>query len=73
MPGMQLELFRFKQAVNERLTKLEEAGFGPRFFKHDPTLWKDDPTHAKVVANRMGWVDIPNAMACRMTQLSVLM
>ncbi len=30
--------------------------FVPRLFKKDPTLWKSDAEHQKVILNRLGWL-----------------
>src|SRR5262249_56118477 len=60
---MQLQLGRYQVAVDKRLTALAAARFGERFWAHDAALWKDDPAHAKVIRNRMGWLEVAPAMA----------
>ncbi|HEY6572371.1 MAG TPA: transaldolase, partial [Candidatus Eisenbacteria bacterium] len=40
----------------ERLASLNAAA---RLFDRDPSLWKDDPAHAAVIRNRLGWLDSP--------------
>jgi glucose-6-phosphate isomerase len=49
-------------AVDARLDHLEEQRFAARLWRHDDTLWGDDPEHRQVAANRLGWLDVPGAM-----------
>ena len=51
------------QAVaDETLARLREFRFGRRLWQKDPTLWSDDPAHAKIIANALGWLEAPREM-----------
>lgn len=46
------------------------AGLVDRIWKRDPEVWKPgDPSHAAVVRNRLGWLDLPETMTERLTEL----
>jgi glucose-6-phosphate isomerase len=49
-------------AVDARLDQLEEQRFATRLWRHDDTLWGDDPEHRRVAASRLGWLDVAAAM-----------
>jgi transaldolase/glucose-6-phosphate isomerase len=36
--------------------------FARRLWEHDPTLWKQDPGHQKVIRNALGWLTVPRTM-----------
>lgn len=59
----------FEAAVRGRLDALQAARFAERLLAHDDALWGDDPAHRGVAANRLGWLDSPNAMRARVAEL----
>ncbi|MGQ9625418.1 MAG: hypothetical protein ACUVV0_00740 [Anaerolineae bacterium] len=41
-------------------------------WERDPSLWKEEPEHRKVIANRLGWLDAPDVMSQRLGEFSSL-
>jgi glucose-6-phosphate isomerase len=39
------------------------AELATRLWARDATVWSADPAHQRVAANRLGWLDLPQAMA----------
>jgi glucose-6-phosphate isomerase len=56
-------------AYRETLESLRAADAAARLFAHDPSLWKDDPAHAAVIRNRLGWLDEPARLRGRIGEL----
>ena len=50
-------------AYRDALDRLVAEDAPARLFRRDATLWKDDPQHAAVIANRLGWLDAPAWLA----------
>lgn len=46
-----------KNAVDAEFEKLKKEKVFERLFKKDPTIWKSEPEHQKVILNRLGWLD----------------
>src|SRR5215211_7664281 len=46
-------------SVSKRIAQLETDSVAPRLWKHDPTLWANDPDGQAEVRKRMGWMDSP--------------
>src|SRR5262249_9641384 len=52
------------------LESISEARFGPRLYAKDPSLFTKDKTlHAKI-ANRLGWIDVPQKMLARINEVT---
>ena len=49
--------------VEKGLAELEAARFSERLWSKDPSLWKDDKDHAKLIRHALGWLDAPTTMA----------
>ena len=45
--------------VEAGLAELESARFSERLWAKDPTLWKDDKEHQKLIKHSLGWIDAP--------------
>ena len=45
------------------LLELASARFSQRLWSKDPTLWKSEPAHQKIIRNSLGWLGLPDAMA----------
>ncbi|HLQ66431.1 MAG TPA: hypothetical protein VK123_04265, partial [Candidatus Limnocylindrales bacterium] len=41
-----------------------------RLAARDPALWKDDPAHAAIIRNRLGWLDLPAWVEARAAELA---
>ena len=66
----ELFLGALEPAVNATLERLDREKFPRRFWDHDPTLWKDNAKHAKVIENAMGWLETPHEMLQHVDALS---
>ncbi|MGE5178829.1 MAG: hypothetical protein ACM3PF_07050 [Bacteroidota bacterium] len=53
----------------ETIEALGRAGAVARLADRDPSLWKDDPAHAAVIRNRLGWLDEPGRLRGRIGEL----
>jgi transaldolase/glucose-6-phosphate isomerase len=60
------------QKLEAALQKLEKAGFQKRLFEKDPGLWKKDASHQAVIANRLGWLTVPDWMSGQLYLLDCL-
>jgi transaldolase/glucose-6-phosphate isomerase len=47
-------------SVSRRIAQLEADSVPARLWKHDPTLWTQDPVGQAEVKIRMGWLDSPD-------------
>ena len=62
-PSQEFRLNRSQQAAaSAALAKLGKMEFVRRLLAKDPTLWKQDEEHARVVRNRMGWLEVAGRM-----------
>ncbi|MFH1278119.1 MAG: hypothetical protein ABIK65_07050 [Candidatus Eisenbacteria bacterium] len=48
--------------VGARLEELDRSRFVPRLWEKDPSLWKEDGAHRKVIGNRLGWLSSVRSM-----------
>ena len=55
--------------VDEGLAELQKAMFVQRLWKKDPSLWKEDEAHKKLIKNSLGWLTVPEAMAAGLGQI----
>jgi transaldolase/glucose-6-phosphate isomerase len=46
-------------AVDAGLAELEAARFSERLWSKDPSLWKNDKEHQKLIRRSLGWLDAP--------------
>jgi transaldolase/glucose-6-phosphate isomerase len=46
-------------AVDAGLSELEAARFSERLWAKDPSLWKEDKEHQKLIKHSLGWLDAP--------------
>ncbi len=46
-------------AVDAGLAELEAARFSERLWAKDPSIWKDDKEHQKLIRHALGWLDAP--------------
>jgi glucose-6-phosphate isomerase len=50
--------------------ELEKAEFPARLWQRDPTLWKTEPAHRKIIENALGWLVVPEVMLERVADLA---
>jgi glucose-6-phosphate isomerase len=60
--ALDLSLGAYADAIERRLERLAKDDFPARLWRHDDSLWGDDPERRKVAANRLGWLDVPAQM-----------
>ena len=48
--------------VHATLERLQQQGFPQRLWERDPSLWKNDPAHQRVISNALGWLRVSHAM-----------
>jgi len=56
--------------VDETLDVLEHKNFSRRLWAKDASLWKADPEHQALIANRLGWLTIADTMLGRVGELT---
>ncbi len=53
---------RFPESLTRHLIELQRGGFLARLRDRKIDLWKPDPAHQTVAANRLGWLDVLSLM-----------
>jgi len=51
------------------LDKLRADETVARIWKKDPSVWSSDPEHAKIIANSLGWLTVPEQILARIGEL----
>jgi transaldolase/glucose-6-phosphate isomerase len=68
--GLWKGLAEIAPLVERTLEGLERQDVARRIWAHDPTLWKpNDPAHQKIIANRLGWLDVTDRMRPRLSEI----
>jgi len=62
-------LGEYAEGVGDTLRRLEEQEFQRRLFDKDPSLWPGSPVVREKIANRLGWLTLPETMAERLDEL----
>ncbi len=57
-------------AVPGTLAKLVESRFVERLWTRDPSLWKQEPAHQKIISNSLGWLSVPQLMLTKVGELT---
>jgi glucose-6-phosphate isomerase len=52
----------YEEDFQNALKSLEKENFVARIWEQDPTLWKSDPEHEKIIANALGWLTAVETM-----------
>jgi len=53
---------RLEAAYREELHHLHEGGVVEKIWAKQPGVWKSEPEHAKVIRNRLGWLEVVTPM-----------
>jgi transaldolase / glucose-6-phosphate isomerase len=69
--GEDLRLGSHAAAAERRLARWQAEDFGKRLWRKDPTLWTPDPKTPEI-ADRLGWLDLPESMQARLGALRQL-
>jgi transaldolase/glucose-6-phosphate isomerase len=55
--------------VGEAIKRIENEKFVERIWKKDPTLWKTDEAHKKIISNSLGWLEVADLMFKHASQI----
>src|SRR5271157_4136332 len=55
-------LGHYSDDFKNTLQHLDKENFVTRMRKKDPTLWKSDPKHEKIITNALGWLTVAETM-----------
>jgi len=55
---MKAELGPYSDDVKAALKKMESESWIRRLWRKDPTVWKSDEAHKKIISNALGWVTV---------------
>jgi glucose-6-phosphate isomerase len=56
-------------SYRDALEELARRNAAARLFDRDASLWREEPAHAAVIANRLGWLDSPAWLHTRREEL----
>ncbi|MDI3340136.1 MAG: bifunctional transaldolase/phosoglucose isomerase [Sphaerobacter sp.] len=62
----------FEDAIRSAIERLTRARFVERLWQRDPSLWSDDPQVQATIANRLGWLDVHEAMLGQIDRFTAL-
>jgi len=48
----------YEQAVKATLERIDNEKWISRIWKQDPTVWKTDSAHTKIISNALGWLPV---------------
>lgn len=60
--GFTMSLGKLEPAVKASLAELEKQGFTKRLWDRDPSLWKSEEDHQRVITNSLGWLTVSHSM-----------
>lgn len=63
-------LGKLQSAVDATLQRLDEEKFSRRLWDRDPSLWKKEPEHQKIIKNALGWLTISDSILEHVAQLT---
>ena len=66
---LQINIGDYNHLLNDVLVEMEKARIVDRIWSGDYTLWGSEPAE---ISNRLGWLNIPQAMSCRIDGLQQL-
>jgi glucose-6-phosphate isomerase len=59
---LSVALGEYAGAVNSTLADAERLDVIGRIWNRDPTLWKNEEAHQKIIRNSLGWLTVPGEM-----------
>jgi transaldolase/glucose-6-phosphate isomerase len=62
-------LGHYQAGFESTLKDLDKQKVVSRMWKKDPTVWKDDPEHEKIIGNALGWLKVAQTMQPHVTEL----
>jgi transaldolase / glucose-6-phosphate isomerase len=64
------KLGKLQSAVDATLKRLDEEKFPRRLWDRDPSLWKKEPEHQKIIKNALGWLIVSDSILEHVAQLT---
>ncbi|HKQ03924.1 MAG TPA: bifunctional transaldolase/phosoglucose isomerase [Blastocatellia bacterium] len=58
------------EAVKQTLSRMEKEDWMRRIWRKDPTLWKSDEDHQKIIRNALGWVTVVDLLEANADELA---
>ncbi|MCX6377199.1 MAG: glucose-6-phosphate isomerase, partial [Armatimonadetes bacterium] len=58
------------QSEHDIFAVLEKQAFSERLWRKDPTVWRQGPKGAKVIRNRLGWLNVVETMMPRAAEIT---
>lgn len=55
-------LGKLQPTVDAAISKLDQQNFSKRLAARDPSLWKSEPEHQKIIKNALGWLTVSKGM-----------
>lgn len=55
-------LGKYDDAVSTAIKEADKGDVIRRIWRKDASLWKEDPTHQKIIKNALGWLTVPDQM-----------
>ncbi len=65
----QAALGKYQGSFDSTLKDLDKQKAVSRMWKKDPTVWKDDPEHEKIIRNALGWLKVAETMQPHVAEL----
>ncbi len=62
VPQLVAHLGNYEEPVRSALKEAASANVVGRIWAKDPSLWKDEEAHQKIIANSLGWLTVPKMM-----------
>ncbi len=59
-----------QSAVDQAVAGAEKQKLVERIWARDPTVWKNDDAHNKIIANALGWLDVAEQMCNYASQIT---
>jgi transaldolase/glucose-6-phosphate isomerase len=67
---MKAELGSYGDDVKATLKKMESESWIRRLWRKDPTVWKSDEAHKKIISNALGWITVVDQLVEHAGELS---
>src|SRR5262245_61485544 len=67
---MEASLGKYESGVSEIIKRAEAEQWTRKIVRKDPTLWKSEESHQKIIKNALGWVMVPDQMDDHVDELA---
>jgi len=69
LPTQRIVPGRLEQTYRQEWNQLNAAEAISKLWTKQPGLWKDDPGHARIIANRLGWIPVLDSVRAEAAEL----